>query len=89
MLGQISEFIHPKISIHAPEILPLLLQYLDRVLDSRHPHRGHAGRVDVTLLSFIILIVPPAGVAEPEHVHYRHPGATKRSPISWTTRTTT
>ena len=50
MLGQISEFIHPKISIHAPEILPLLLQYLDRVLDSRHPHQGHAGRVDVTIL---------------------------------------
>ena len=37
MLGQFSEFIHPEISNHAPDILPVLLDYLDRALASITP----------------------------------------------------
>ena len=34
MLGQFSEFIQPEISNHAPDILPVLLDYLDCALAS-------------------------------------------------------
>ena len=37
MLGQFSEFIQPEISNHAPEILPVLLDYLDKALGSFTP----------------------------------------------------
>ena len=42
MLGQFSEFIQPEISNHAPDILPVLLQYLDRALDSQAPGASSA-----------------------------------------------
>jgi hypothetical protein len=34
MLGQFSEFIQPEISNHSPDILPVLLDYLDHALSS-------------------------------------------------------
>lgn len=37
MLGQFSEFIQPEISNHAPEILPVLLEYLDQAFASITP----------------------------------------------------
>ena len=37
MLGQFSEFIQPEISNHAPDILPVLLDYLDRAMASLTP----------------------------------------------------
>jgi len=37
MLGQFSEFIQPEISNHAPEILPVLLEYLDTALATLTP----------------------------------------------------
>eukprot|EP00092_Neocalanus_flemingeri_P005200 GFUD01005593.1.p1 GENE.GFUD01005593.1~~GFUD01005593.1.p1 ORF type:complete len:950 (+),score=322.92 GFUD01005593.1:135-2852(+) len=37
MLGQFSEFIQPEISNHAPDILPVLLEYLDRALATLTP----------------------------------------------------
>merc|ERR1719186_772850 len=37
MLGQFSEFIQPEVSNHAPDILPVLLEYLDRALATLTP----------------------------------------------------
>jgi len=37
MLGQFSEYIQPEISNHAPEILPVLLEYLDQAFASMTP----------------------------------------------------
>merc|ERR1719376_1599658 len=37
MLGQFSEFIQPEISNHAPEILPVLLEYLDTAMVALTP----------------------------------------------------
>lgn len=37
MLGQFSEYIQPEISNHAPDILPVLLDYLDRALATLTP----------------------------------------------------
>jgi len=37
MLGQFSEYIQPEISNHAPEILPVLLEYLDQAFASLTP----------------------------------------------------
>merc|ERR1719334_2925475 len=37
MLGQFSEFIQPEISNHAPEILPVLLEYLDTAIAALTP----------------------------------------------------
>jgi len=45
MLGQFSEFIQPEISNHAPEILPVLLEYLDTAMAALSPGQKAPGTI--------------------------------------------